>query len=242
MLTQNRLKPIVVILSFLLVVWGWSAIGALIILEPFSTRMKRAELIFIGTLIDKEIIREGTTALHTDLTFQVDKLIEGTPNIDNDTVKFRVPGRVDQSRSSSPGQAYRNWEVGDTLMMLMNVDEHRAIRYGWFYPISGWFVKSKKVNKETEYTVYIWANTKEMLKRHFLGLPLPLMVRFIDAARKHPEMIDPVADVIGYALTKASSGVIEPDTPEAERIRQGIITYIEIALEMLKTIDTNKGN
>ena len=95
MLTQNRLKPIVVILSFLLVVWGWSAIGALIILEPFSTRMKRAELIFIGTLIDKEIIREGTTALHTDLTFQVDKLIEGTPNIDNDTVKFRVPGRVD---------------------------------------------------------------------------------------------------------------------------------------------------
>lgn len=211
--------------------------GATYIRESFSTMMKRVELIFIGTVVEKEIIREGTTGLHTDLTLHVDQLIEGTPNIDNNTVKFRVPGQVDHSSPGTPEQTYRQLEVGDTLMMLMNVNKYVAIRYGWLYPVSSWFVKSEKVEKETEYTVYIWANTKETLERHYLGLPLPLMVRFIDAARKHPEIIDPVTDVLEYGLVMGTHGGIPPDSPKAERIRQGIITYIEIVLDALETAE-----
>ena len=55
---------------------------------------------------------------------------------------------------------------------------------------SYWFVKTKKVNKKTEYTVYIWASTKERLKQFFLELPLSLVVRLIKSARKHPKRID----------------------------------------------------
>lgn len=241
-MNAKRFITLTLILTLLLCVKF--AMGASYIVEPFSAHMKRAELIFIGTLVEKEIIHEGATGLHTDLTFRVDELIEGVPNIDNDTVKFRVPGRVDRSGASSPGQTYRNLEVGETLMMLMHVNEHRAVRYGWLYPISpnhgSWFVTPKKVNDETEYTVYIWATDKATLKRHYLGLPLPLMVRFIDAARKHPETMDPVADVIGYALSKGSDGAIKPDTPETAQIRKGIITYIKIALEGLETEDIQK--
>ena len=236
MQAQTRLKRIVLIISLLLLVCGRFA-GSMYAREPFSAHMKKAELIFIGTVVDKEIIREGTTALHTDLTFHVDKLIEGTPNIDDDTVKFRVPGQVHPSNSR--GQIYRELEVGDTLMMLMNANKHFAIRYGWFYPISAshgcWFVKSKEVDTETEYTVYLWASSKKELNRHFLGMPLPLMVRFIDAARKHPESMDPVAEVIGNALIKSYQGI---ETTEAARIRHGILTYIELALEGLEAIDT----
>ena len=233
---KRRMVTLTLILTFSFVcVTG--AMGALMIREPFSARVKKAELIFVGTVVEKDIIHEGTTGLQTDLTFHVDKLIEGEPNIDAETVKFRVPGQFDEL-----GRGYLELEVGDTLLMLMHVNKRVAIGYGGLYPISNscWFVKSKEVDAETEYTVYIWASRKAELDRHFIGMPLPLMMRFIDAARKHPESIDPITDVVGNALMKSYEGIEGIDTPEAARIRHGILTYIALALEDLETEDTQK--
>ena len=217
--------------------------GSSVIVEPFSAHIKRAELIFIGTLVDKHIFLSNVASgsFETDLTFHVDKRIEGTPNIDKDTVKFSLP--TGHRNRNSMAQGLRNLEVGDTLMMLMRFNPYIAPRYKGLYTASigsYWFVKTKKVNKKTEYTVYIWANTKERLKQLFLELPLSLVVRLIKSARKHPKRIDRVTDIMSDAIMEGISRGVKPDTREAQRIHQRVITFVERALDILDDKEDDK--
>lgn len=216
--------------------------------EPFSAHMKRAELIFIGTVTKKEYVRITETGrVETDLTFDVKQLIMGTPNIDKDTVKFSAPGGL--NHWSSMGQGLRRLEVGDTVMMLLMYNWHIAQwmrRYEGLYVVSGghgcWFVKSKKVDNKTEYTVYIWVNTKDILERYpYVGFPLPLCVNVIKAARKYPQRIDPLMEIMSAEFMEAISDGVKPDTPEAHSIHEPIIANFEQLIDELEAINDDGG-
>ncbi|MCZ6681412.1 MAG: hypothetical protein O7E52_29710 [Candidatus Poribacteria bacterium] len=253
MLTQTKLKQIVLAVSLVLLVFGGFSIGAEI-RNPFSVHMKRAELIFIGTLVNRQYVPDEASPgnFFTDLTFHVDGLIEGTPNIDEKTVTFSIPGGEGIVPStgkygrhwSSMGQTFAKLEKGDNVLMLLR--ENPAIatwmpRYNGLYPISEshgcWFVKAKKENEKVEYTVFMWASSKDRLKQPFLGLPLPLVVRFINTARKHPEQIDPLTDIIADAIVDAISDGLPPDGPDVLRIHRPLIARIQRVLDELEAAD-----
>lgn len=223
------------------------------IMEPFSTHMKRAELVFIGTLVDRQYVyNEVTNGFVTDLTFDVDHLIEGSPNVDKDTVVFCIPGGEGINPEtgdhvhhwSSMGQGFAKLEVGDNVLMLLKYNTHIAKwmpRHEGLYPVSEghgcWFVKSKKVNEKTEYTVFIWASAKDRLDKPYLGMPLPLFVRLMNAARKHPERINAVADVTNDATMEGLRGAVIPNTPAADRIHEPAIDHVMRVLDELDAID-----
>ena len=236
-----------VTLITLLLIFGQLALSSSL-MEPLSTQMKRAEMIFIGTLVSKQYAaNEASIGCITDFTVDVDKLIEGEPNIDENTVIFCIPGgECNDSVTGEPiihdntmGAEYAHLEVGEQLILFMQYNEHIAKwmphREG-FYPVHIWHVKKEKVDGKEEYLVYFWSNFKDdRFKHHFLGIPLPLFLEFIEALREHPDETDPVADIIAEAIMEGFSREIRPDTPEAERIRQTVIGNMKKVLEALNT-------
>ena len=237
------------LLFILPLVYTMFAIGGGIIQEPFSTYMKRAELIFIGTLTNKQHFHnEATNGSVTDLTFDVDKLVEGKPNIDKDTVTFCIPGGEGIHPAtgeyvehwSSMGQEHAHLEVGDQVIMFLESNSHIAKwmpRHGGLHPLSGshgcWFVKTRKIDDKLEHIIYLWADTKERLKHHFLGLPLPLFTKLIEAARDYSDTIDPLSDDIFDTMLKGEERGIKPGSKEADAIEQEVIKQINQVLDEL---------
>ena len=234
----------------LLFVCGNLAVGSSIVTEPFSAYMKRAELVFIGTLVKRQYVHNPVTNGYvTDLTFNVDKLIEGIPNIDKDTVTFCIPGG--KNHWNTMGQEFVTLEIGDSLLMLMRENTSIATwmpRYKGLYPVSstysGLIAEAKKVNNKIEYTVYMWSIDKDESKEGFIkkpvfGMPLSLYVRLMRAARKHPEHIDPLVDMMFDAIGESRSDGLKYE--EAHHIYyKPIIANFEHVLDKLKAANTNR--
>ncbi len=248
-MNAKRFAPLT-LLSTLLLVCSQFAMGSSSVMEPFSVEMKRAELIFIGTLVDKQYAHnEVTNGFVTDFTLNVEKLIEGEPNIDDDTVIFCIPGGegVDPRNGkrrrhwSSMGAEFAHLEIGERLILFLQYNTYIAKwmpRRDGLYPVHSWTVKKKKIDGRDEYLVHFWSNSiNERLKHHFLGIPLPLFTELIDAARNHPDTIDPLMDYIAEEMTGGLERGVIPDTREAEVIQQAVIKRIRLALDELPTND-----
>ena len=235
------------LVSAILLTYSQFAMGSGSVKEPFSTEMKRVELIFIGTIIGKQYAHnEVTNGFVTDFTFNVDKLIEGEPNINDNTVIFCIPGGegVDPQTGkrrkhwNSMGEEFSHLEIGERLILFLQYSEHIAQwtpRRDGLYPVHSWTVNKKKIDGRDEFIVYFWSNSRnERLKHHFLGIPLSLFVELIDAARNHPDVIDPLMDIIGDIMSLGIERGIRPDTREADIIQQDVVKRIKLTLAPLK--------
>lgn len=247
---MNAQRFVTLTLIFTLpLVWVTLAIGGGVIQEPFSVYMKRAELIFIGTLTDKQHFHnEVTNGFVTDLTFDIDKLILGNPK-NKDTITFCIPGGEGihpktgehVEHRTSMGQEHAHLEVGDQVIMFLEFNSHIAKwmpRHGGLHPLSGnhgcWFIKTREIGDKLEYIIYPWTDTKERLTVRFLGLSLPLFTKLIEAARDHPDTIDPLSDLIFEAMLKGEKRGIKPDSKEAEVVEQEVVKQIEQVLDELE--------
>ena len=135
----------VVLLAVVCMLICHSAIEAMEIYQPFSKHMKKAELVFIGTLTGTEYGTNGSRGLLTDLTFRVDKLIKGEPNIDEDTVKFCIPGGIARdaetgeliTHQNTLGDAFAHLEVGSTFILMLR---YNAAIATWMLSVMGCFL------------------------------------------------------------------------------------------------------
>ena len=218
--------------------------------QPFSKHVEKAELILIGTLADKQFARNNVTNKYlTDLTFHVEEMIAGTPNIDENTLTFCIPGgkgvdpltgdKIDHW--SSMGQSFSHLNVGDTVFLLLRYNPFIAEwmpRRNGLYPVSNshgcWFVRSKEVDGETEYRVHIWAGNSERLKDHFLGIKLPVFVEFLEAAKTYPDEINDLADFIDQKIIEGRERRLAPDTRLANAIELTVEERIKTVLNRLK--------
>ncbi len=249
-------KHCVTLTLLLTLICGKFAIGSMIAREPFSIHMKRTEIILIGTLTNKQYAHnEVTNGFITHFTFDVKKTIEGEPNIDEDTLIFCIPGGegVDPETGeeiahwSSMGAQYAHLEVGETLILFLEYNKHIAKwmpQRNGLYPVHCWTIKKKKVEeRREEYFVYFYSNAiDERLKHHFLGVPLPLFVRFIEVARNSPDTADPVTRIIGDAIMAGIQRNIIPDTPEANRISATIFNRIKQVVAAFEDAQPRKEN
>ena len=217
--------------------------------QPFSKHMQKAELVFIGTLTGREYDTNGDYGLLTDLTFRVDKLIKGEPNIDEDTVKFCIPGGIVRdaetgellTHRSTMGDPFVGLEMDSTFILMLRENEAIASwmpRRNGLFPISPshgvWSVTTKKVKRVPDYYVHMWATGSERLKKHFLGIPLELFVELLDASTIYGDKVDPIADLIDEAAMKGELRGIRPDSDQAAAIQAKITKQIKIELAKLK--------
>ena len=239
----------VVLLAVVCMLICHSAMAASEIFQPFSKHMKRAELVFIGTLTGTEYGTNGTRGFLTDLTFRVDRLIKGEPNIDEDTVKFCIPGGIgldpvsgEEIRHwSTMGEAFANLEVDSTFILMLRENEAIASwmpRRNGLYPVSPshgvWSVTTKKVNGVPDYYVHMWVTGSERLKTHFLAIPLETFVELLDASITYGDGVDPIADLIDDAATKGELRGIRPDSDEAAAVQAEVTKQIKFELAKLK--------
>ena len=240
---------VVVLLAVVFMLLCHHAIGAMEIYQPFSKHIKKAELVFIGTLTGTEYGTNGNRGLLTDLTFRVDKLIKGEPNIDEDTVKFCIPGGIAKDaetgelikHSSTMGDAFAGLEVGSTFILMLKQNEAIATwlpKRDGLFPISPshgvWSVTTKKVNGVPDYYVHMWATGSERLKTHFLAIPLELFVALLDASTIYGDRVDAIADLIDDAATKGERRGIRPDSDEASAVQAKVTKQIKNELAKLK--------
>lgn len=226
-----------------------SAMAAMEIYQPFSEHMKKVELVFIGTLTGKASDTNGSRGLLTDLTFRVDKLIKGEPNIDEDTVTFCIPGGIawdaetgeQITHESTMADPFAGLEEDSTFIVLLR---YNAAIASWMpkrnglFPISlshgVWSVTTKKVKGVPNYYVHMWTTGSERLKTHFLGIPLESFVALLEASKVYGDKVDPIADLIDDAAKKGELRGIRPDSDEAEAIQTKVTKQIKIELAKLK--------
>ena len=239
----------VVLLAVVCMLICHSAMAASEIYQPFSKHMKKAELVFIGTLINTEYGTNGTRGLLADLTFRVDKLIKGEPNIDEDTVAFCIPGGIAKDaktgelirHGSTMGDAFAGLEVDSTFILMLRENEAIASwmpKRDGLYPVSPshgvWSVTTKKVKGVPDYYVHMWATGSERLKTHFLAIPLESFVELLEASKVYGDKVDTIADLIDAAAMKGELRGIRPDSDEAAAVQAEVTKQIRIELAKLK--------
>ena len=239
----------VVLLAVVCMLICHSAMASAEIYQPFSKHIKKAELVFIGTLTGTEYGTNGTRGLLTDLTFRVDKLIKGEPNIDEDTVAFCFPGGIARdaetgkliTHENTMGDPYTHLEMDGTFIVMLRYNAAIATwmpKRDGLFPISPshgvWSVTTKKVNGVPDYYVHMWATGSERLKTHFLGIPLESFVELLDASTIYGDRVDPIAALIDDAAQKGKLRGIRPDSDEAAAVQAKVTKQIKIELAKLK--------
>ena len=239
----------VVLLAVVFMLLCHSAIGAMEIYQPFSEHMKKAELVFIGTLTGRAYDTNGSRGLLTDLTFRVDKLIKGEPNIDEDTVTFCIPGGIawdaetgeQITHESTMADPFADLEEDSTFIVLLRYNAAIATwmpKRNGLFPISSshgvWSVTTKKVKGVPNYYVHMWTTGSERLKTHFLGIPLESFVELLDASKVYGDKVDPIADLIDAAAKKGELRGVRPDSDEAAAVQAEVTKQIRIELAKLK--------
>ena len=239
----------VVLLAVLFMWICHSAMAAGEAAQPFSEHMQKAELVFIGTLTGTEYGTNGTRGFLTDLTFRVDKLIKGEPNIDADTVKFCIPGGIAKDaktgelirHGSTMGDAFAGLEVDSTFILMLRENEAIASwmpKRDGLFPISRshgvWSVTSKKTKSGTDYFVHMWTLGSERLKQHFLAIPLETFVELMEASKIYGGKVDPIADLIRDAAQTGELRGVRPDSDAAAAVQAAVTKQIRIELAKLK--------
>ena len=153
------------------------------------SQTKQAVLIIAGKVSDIQYVYWDD--IYTDVTITVSKTLKGQPNIDKNTVRFRIEGGV-WGNTLSEISTVPKFKVGQELILFL---EKRTWGTGWsfydgLYPLV--HPPYPKINtlKENgkEYTVahFYLAFFKE---KHLLKLPLDVAFRLIENAVKAPEEV-----------------------------------------------------
>jgi hypothetical protein len=157
---------------------------------------KKAVLVVAGEVSDIQYVQPDNGYIYTDVTIAVSKVLKGKPNIDKDTVQFRIEGGI--GISPVTGKMVRSilsdvptFEIGQELIVFLEKrwwDEWTFYDglYPSVYPPAS--VYTMKEN-ENEYRVaeFLLAFFEQ---KYILRLPLDVASRLIQNAVKAPEAVD----------------------------------------------------
>jgi hypothetical protein len=151
------------------------------------SQTKQAVLIIAGKVSDIQYLYRGD--IYTDVTITVSKTLKGQPNIDKDTVRFRIEGGI-WGNTLSEISTVPKFKVGQELILFL---QKRTWGTGWsfydgLYPLV--YPPYPKINTLKEngkkYKVAHFDLTKQT---YLLKLPLEVAFRLIEYAVKAPEEV-----------------------------------------------------
>ena len=198
------------------------------------SQTKQAVLIIAGKVSDIQYVYRDD--IYTDVTITVSKTLKGQPNIDKNTVRFRIEGGV-WGNTLSEISTVPKFKVGQELILFL---EKRTWGTGWsfydgLYPLV--YPPYPKINtlKENgkEYTVahFYLAFFKE---EYLLKLPLDVAFRLIENAVKAPEeatrleeKIRPIKDI----QKPENRGKQQVESPEFLSMLELELTKIEAKIK-----------
>jgi hypothetical protein len=192
------------------------------------SQTKQAVLIVAGKVSDIQYLYRGD--IYTDVTITVSKTLKGQPNIDKDTVRFRIEGGI-WGNTISEISTVPKFKVGQELILFL---QKRTWGTGWsfydgLYPLV--YPPYPKINtlKENgkEYKVAHFDLTKQT---YLLKLPLEVAFRLIEYAVKAPEevalleeKIRPIKDI----RKPENRGKQKVESPEFLSMLESELTKIE---------------
>ena len=192
------------------------------------SQTKQAVLIVAGKVSDIQYLYRGD--IYTDVTITVSKTLKGQPNIDKDTVRFRIEGGI-WGNTISEISTVPKFKVGQELILFL---QKRTWGTGWsfydgLYPLV--YPPYPKINtlKENgkEYKVAHFDLTKQT---YLLKLPLEVAFRLIEYAVKAPEevalleeKIQPIKDI----RKPENRGKQKVESPEFLSMLESELTKIE---------------
>ena len=153
------------------------------------SQTKQAVLIVAGKVSDIQYVYRGD--IYTDVTITVSKILKGQPNIDKDTVRFRIEGGI-WGNTISEISTVPKFKVGQELILFL---QKRTWGTGWsFYDGLYPLVHPPSPNIDT-----LEENGKEYKVAQFylaffeqtylLKLPVEVAFRLIENAVKAPEEV-----------------------------------------------------
>ena len=200
------------------------------------SQTKQAVLIVAGKVSDIQYLYRGD--IYTDVTITVSKTLKGQPNIDKDTVRFRIEGGI-WGNTISEISTVPKFKVGQELILFLQKRTWgKAWGTGWsfydgLYPLV--YPPHPKINTLKEngkkYKVAHFDLTKQT---YLLKLPLEVAFRLIEYAVKAPEevalleeKIRPIKDI----RKPENRGRQKVESPEFLSILESELTKIEVKIE-----------
>ena len=153
------------------------------------SQTKQAVLIIAGKVSDIQYVYRDD--IYTDVTITVSKTLKGQPNIDKNTVRFRIEGGI-WGNTLSEISTVPKFKVGQELILFL---QKRTWGTGWsfydgLYPLV--YPPYPKINtlkengKEYKVAQFYLAFFKQ---EYLLKLPLDVAFRLIENAVKAPEEV-----------------------------------------------------
>ena len=150
-------------------------------------RTKRSVLIVAGKVTDVQS-DHLYGAIYTDVTITVSKALKGEPNIDKNTVRFRVEGGT----SAGEGEfvsTVREFPIGDELILFIYKRDWRDWAYNGLYPMMHCYPKIVKLKVDGQTHEVVWFHLSFFGDQYSMNLPVELAFRFIENAEKAPEEV-----------------------------------------------------
>ena len=156
--------------------------------DTLVSQTKQAVLIVAGKVSDIQYVYRGN--IYTDVTITVSKTLKGQPNIDKNTVRFRIEGGI-WGNTISEISTVPKFKMGQELILFL---QKRTWGTEWsfydgLYPLHPPYPRIntlKESGKEYKVAQFYLALFKE---RYRLKLPVKVAFRLIEYAVKAPEEI-----------------------------------------------------
>ena len=158
---------------------------------------KKAVLVVAGEVSDIQYVQPNSRYIYTDVTITVSKVLKGKPNIDKDTVRFRIEGGIGISPFNgrvigSSLSDVPTFKVGQKLILFL---QKRTWGEGWpfydgLYPLIFPPAPSiYKVEENQKAHQVVQFHLAFFGQHYLLHLPLKLAFRLIQNAIKAPKEV-----------------------------------------------------
>ena len=177
--------------------------------------VKHTDLIVHGKVVDtKFVYREHITSrFTTDITIEVDDVVKGTPNVNENTVKFMIEGGtgIDPHTGESlrvGAEGSPNFKVGESVLMFLRKNKitEMKIPHDGYYVFYGRLGKRKvernKVSIPYTFKRYIIDNYdgqltgKHIDMKKYIKLPVDLVMDIGKASLDSYDAVTPLEDRI----------------------------------------------
>lgn len=156
---------------------------------------KKAVLVVAGKVSDIQYVQPDNGYIYTDVTIAVSKTLKGNPNIDKDTVRFRIEGGIGISPLTgeiigSYVSSVPTFEMGQELIIFLENrwwDEWTFYDglYPSVYPPASVYTLEEN-GKEYKVAQFLLAFFEQ---KYLLKLPLDVAFRLVQDAVKAPEEV-----------------------------------------------------
>ena len=152
-------------------------------------RTRDSVLIVAGKVTDLQYVEPDGRGVYTDVTITVSKVLKGEPNIDDQTVRFRVEGGIMEDGFALWVSTVSEFPIGDELIFFIQRQTWRSWAYDGLYPMMHCYPKIVTEQVDGQPHEIVRFDLKFFGDEYSINLPVELAFRLIENAIEAPEAV-----------------------------------------------------